>query len=158
IEYTDLKKFFAASSENPTLQQVRDAVRSIRQSKAMLLVSGDEDCRSAGSFFKNPIVSAVEADRVQTLAEKLTPGKTLPRYSAADGQVKLAAAWLVEQSGFSKGYSLGPVGISRKHTLAIVNRGGATAKDIVSLKDEIEKKVFDVWGLTLQPEPVFVGF
>jgi UDP-N-acetylmuramate dehydrogenase len=158
IEYADLKKFFAASSENPTLQQVRDAVRSIRRSKAMLLVSGDEDCRSAGSFFKNPIVSAAEADRVQTLAEKLTPGKTLPRYSVADGQVKLAAAWLVEQSGFSKGYSLGPVGISRKHTLAIVNRGGATAKDIVSLKDEIEKKVFDVWGLTLQPEPVFVGF
>jgi UDP-N-acetylmuramate dehydrogenase len=158
IEYADLKKFFAASSENPTVQQVRDAVRSIRQSKAMLLVSGDEDCRSAGSFFKNPIVSAAEADRVQALAEKLTPGKTLPRYPAADGQVKLAAAWLVEQSGFSKGYSLGPVGISRKHTLAIVNRGGATAKDIVSLKDEIEKKVFDVWGLTLQPEPVFVGF
>jgi UDP-N-acetylmuramate dehydrogenase len=158
IEYADLKKFFAASSENPTLQQVRDAVRSIRRSKAMLLVSGDEDCRSAGSFFKNPIVSAAEADRVQTLAEKLTPGKTLPRYSVADGQVKLAAAWLVEQSGFSKGYSLGPVGISRKHTLAIVNRGGATAKDILSLKDEIEKKVFDVWGLTLQPEPVFVGF
>jgi UDP-N-acetylmuramate dehydrogenase len=157
IEYADLKKFFA-SSENPTLQQVRDAVRSIRQSKAMLLVSGDEDCRSAGSFFKNPIVSAAEADRVQALAEKLTPGKTLPRYPAADGLVKLAAAWLVEQSGFSKGYSLGPVGISGKHTLAIVNRGGATAKDILALKDEIEKKVFDVWGLTLQPEPVFVGF
>ncbi|HEY5028048.1 MAG TPA: UDP-N-acetylmuramate dehydrogenase [Candidatus Angelobacter sp.] len=158
IEYADLKKFFAASSENPTLQQVRDAVRSIRQSKAMLLVSGDEDCRSAGSFFKNPIVSAAEADRVQALAEKLTPGKTLPRYPAADGQVKLAAAWLVEQSGFSKGYSLGPVGISRKHTLAIVNRGNATAKDILALKDEIEKKVFDIWGVILQPEPVFVGF
>jgi UDP-N-acetylmuramate dehydrogenase len=124
----------------------------------MLLVSGDENCRSAGSFFKNPIVSAAEADRVQALAEKLTPGKTLPRYPAADGQVKLAAAWLVEQSGFSKGYSLGPVGISRKHTLAIVNRGGATAKDILALKDEIEKNVFDIWGVILQPEPVFVGF
>jgi UDP-N-acetylmuramate dehydrogenase len=158
IEYADLKKFFAASSENPTFQQVRDAVRSIRQSKAMLIVSGDEDCRSAGSFFKNPIVSAAEADRVQALAEKLAPGKTLPRYPAADGQVKLAAAWLVEQSGLSKGYSLGPVGISRKHTLAIVNRGGATAKDILALKDEIEKNVFDIWGVILQPEPVFVGF
>jgi UDP-N-acetylmuramate dehydrogenase len=158
IEYADLKKFFAASSENPTLQQVRDAVRSIRQNKAMLIVPGDEDCRSAGSFFKNPIVSAAKADQVQALAEKLTPGKTLPRYPAADGQVKLAAAWLVEQSGFSKGYSLGPVGISRKHTLAIVNRGGATAKDILALKDEIEKNVFDIWGAILQPEPVFVGF
>jgi UDP-N-acetylmuramate dehydrogenase len=157
-EYADLKKFFAGNPESPTLQQVRDAVRSIRQSKAMLIVSGDEDCHSAGSFFKNPIVSPAEADRVRTLAETRTPGKTLPRYPAADGQVKLAAAWLVEQSGFSKSYSMGPVGISRKHTLAIVNRGGATAKDILALKDEIEKKVFDTWGVRLQPEPVFVGF
>jgi UDP-N-acetylmuramate dehydrogenase len=159
IEYADVKNFFAANKlDKPTLQQVRDAVRSIRQSKAMLLVEGDEDCRSAGSFFKNPIVSAAEANRVQALAEKHAPGKTLPRYPAPNGQVKLAAAWLVEQSGFSKGYSLGPVGISRKHSLAIVNRGGATAKDILALKEEIEKNVFDIWGVRLQPEPVFVGF
>ncbi|MGC2743787.1 MAG: UDP-N-acetylmuramate dehydrogenase [Candidatus Angelobacter sp.] len=164
IEYADIRNFFAATNfsatniERPTLQQVRDAVRSIRQSKAMLLVEGDEDCRSAGSFFKNPIVSAAEADRIQVLAEQRAPGKTMPRYPAADGQVKLAAAWLVEQSGFSKGYSVGPVGISRKHSLAIVNRGGATAKDILALKDEIEKKVFDRWGVRLQPQPVFVGF
>jgi UDP-N-acetylmuramate dehydrogenase len=159
IEYADVKNFFAATNlENPTLQQVRDAVRSIRQSKAMLLVEGDQDCRSAGSFFKNPIVSTAEADRIQALAEKRVPGKSLPRYPAANGQVKLAAAWLVEHSGFAKGYSLGSVGISHKHTLAIVNRGGATAKDILALKDEIEKKVFDAWGVRLQPEPVFVGF
>jgi UDP-N-acetylmuramate dehydrogenase len=159
IEYADVKNFFAAANvENPTLQQVRDAVRSIRQGKAMLLVAGDEDCRSAGSFFKNPIVSPAEADRIQSLAEKRAPGKTMPRYPAPDGQVKLAAAWLVEQSGFAKGYSLGPVGISRKHTLAIVNRGGATAKDILALKDAIQKKVFDLWGVSLQPEPVFMGF
>lgn len=159
IEYADLKNFFAATNvEKPTLQQVRDAVRSIRQSKAMLLVPGDEDCRSAGSFFKNPLVSEAEATRVEALAQKLAPDKKLPRYPAPDGQVKLAAAWLVEQSGFSKGYSLGPVGISRKHTLAIVNRGGATAKDILALKDAIQKKVFDVWGVSLHPEPVFVGF
>jgi UDP-N-acetylmuramate dehydrogenase len=158
IKYADLKKFFAANSDKPTLQQVRDAVRSIRQSKAMLLVNGDEDYRSAGSFFKNPIVSPAEADRVQKLAETRTPGKTLPRFPAANGQVKLAAAWLVEQSGFHKGYSLGPVGISRKHTLAIVNRSNATAKDILALKDVIEKKVFDTWGVSLQPEPVFLGF
>lgn len=159
IEYADVKNFFAVNKvDKPTLQQVRDAVRSIRQSKAMLLVEGDEDCHSAGSFFKNPIVSAKEANRIQALAEKRAPGKALPRYPAPNGQVKLAAAWLVEQSGFSKGYSLGPVGISRKHSLAIVNRGGATAKDILALKNEIERKVFDVWGVSLQPEPVFVGF
>ncbi|HEY1525333.1 MAG TPA: UDP-N-acetylmuramate dehydrogenase [Candidatus Angelobacter sp.] len=159
IEYADVKNFFAAANiEKPTLQQVRDAVRSIRQSKAMLLVAGDEDCRSAGSFFKNPLVSEAEAARIEALVQKRVPGTKLPRYPAANGQVKLAAAWLVEQSGFHKGYSMGPVGISRKHTLAIVNRGGATAKDIVALKCEIEKKVFDIWGVSLQPEPVFVGF
>ncbi|HWG38964.1 MAG TPA: hypothetical protein VN658_00340, partial [Candidatus Acidoferrales bacterium] len=124
---------------------------------AMLLVEGDEDCRSAGSFFKNPIVSAAEADRIQALAQQRAPGKTMPRYPASNGQVKLAAAWLLEQSGFAKGYSMGPVGISRKHALAIVNRGGATAKDILALKEQIEKKVFDMWGVSLQPEPVFVG-
>jgi len=159
IEYADVKNFFAAANvDKPTLQQVRDAVRSIRQSKAMLLVAGDEDCRSAGSFFKNPVVSPSEATRIEALAQKRVPDKKLPRYPGPGGQVKLAAAWLVEQSGFHKGYSLGAVGISRKHTLAIVNRGGATAKDILALKDAIQKKVFDVWGVRLQPEPVFLGF
>jgi UDP-N-acetylmuramate dehydrogenase len=159
IEYADLKKFFgAAGSGSATLQQVRDAVLSIRRSKAMLLVSGDEDCRSAGSFFKNPLVSDAEARRVEALARQRLASKTLPQYPAHDGQVKLAAAWLVEQAGFEKGYSLGPVAISRKHSLAIVNRGGATAKDIIALKDEIQAKVLDVWGVQLQPEPVFVGF
>jgi UDP-N-acetylmuramate dehydrogenase len=159
IQYADVKRFFSgAANSSPTLTQVRDAVRSIRQSKAMLIVPGDEDCRSAGSFFKNPVVSSVEADRVQTLAEQRVPARALPRYPAQDGNIKLAAAWLVEQAGFDKGYSHGAVGISRKHTLAIVNRGGAQAKDIVALKEEVQKRVFDVWGVELHPEPVFVGF
>lgn len=160
VEYADVKKFFAESSspDKLTLQQVRDAVRSIRQSKAMLIVPGDEDCRSAGSFFKNPLVSEAEAIRIEAMAQRLAPAKILPRYPGANGQVKLAAAWLVEQAGFYKGYSRGPAGISRKHSLAIVNRGGATAKDIMALKEEIQHKVFDVWGVSLHPEPVFVGF
>jgi UDP-N-acetylmuramate dehydrogenase len=160
IEYADLQKYFSeqALNEPPTLPQVRDAVRSIRQSKAMLLVTGDEDCRSAGSFFKNPLVSEAEAARIQALAEKRVPARPLPQYPAKKGKVKLSAAWLVEQSGFQKGYTRGPVGISRKHALAIVNRGGATAKDILALKEEIQHRVFDVWGVSLHPEPVFVGF
>jgi UDP-N-acetylmuramate dehydrogenase len=159
IAYADLKKFFATTpASHPSLQQVRDAVRKIRQSKAMLLVPGDEDCRSAGSFFKNPLVSVAEAARVEALAAQRVPGRVLPQFPAADGQVKLAAAWLVEQAGFHKGYSRGPVGISRKHTLAIVNRGGASAKDILAMKNEVVNKVLDVWGVRLQPEPVFVGF
>jgi UDP-N-acetylmuramate dehydrogenase len=159
IEYADLKKYFAAiGGDHPTLQQVRDAVRFIRQSKAMLLVSGDEDCRSAGSFFKNPILTVAEADRVQALAQSVAPGKHLPRYPAENGLVKLSAAWMVEQAGFYRGYARGPVGISRKHSLAIVNRGAAKASDIVALKDEVQQKVRDVWGVELHPEPVFVGF
>jgi len=159
VQYADVKRYFSdAGISSPTLQQVREAVRAIRQSKAMLLVSGDEDCRSAGSFFKNPVVAAAEADRIQALAAQRVPGKAFPRYPAQDGNVKLAAAWLVEQAGLNKGYSRGPVGISRKHSLALVNRGGATARDIVALKDEVQNKVFDVWGVQLHPEPVFVGF
>jgi UDP-N-acetylmuramate dehydrogenase len=159
LQYADIKKFFSsAGNSSPTLLEVRDAVRAIRQSKAMLLISGDEDCRSAGSFFKNPVVTPAEADRVQALAEQRMPGRVPPRYPAQDGKVKLAAAWLVEQAGFNKGYSRGPVGISSRHTLAIVNRGGAKARDIVALKDEVQEKVLDVWGVQLHPEPVFVGF
>ena len=173
IEYSDLKNYFSRGEESgspsragfardgvedpPDLQQVRDAVREIRHAKAMLIVEGDEDCRSAGSFFKNPIVSPADADRTQQLAQKIVPQKALPRYPAPEGQVKLPAAWLVEQAGFHKGYGRGPVGISSKHSLAIINRGGATAKDILALKEEIQKKVLDVWGVQLQPEPTFVG-
>lgn len=152
VEYADLKKHFTNLAE-PSLQQVRDAVRQIRQNKAMLIVAGDEDCRSAGSFFKNPLVPGTEADRIEALAHK-----PIPRYPGQDGLVKLSAAWLVEQAGFHKGYGSGPVGISRKHALAIVNRGGAKARDIIALKDEIQQKVFETWGIQLEPEPVFVGF
>jgi len=85
-------------------------------------------------------------------------GLQLPSYPAADGFRKLPAAWLVEQAGFAKGYTKGPAGISRRHALAIVNRGGATAADIIALKDEIQARVLNEFGIELQPEPVFVGF
>lgn len=160
VEYADVKKYFAEKSQvgSPTLQEVRDAVREIRRSKAMLIVEGDPDCRSAGSFFKNPLMAPADAERIETLAQKKTLGAVLPRYPGPDGLVKLPAAWLVEQAGFHKGYTRGSVGISRKHSLAIVNRGGATARDIIALKDEIQKRVLEVWGVQLQPEPELVGF
>jgi UDP-N-acetylmuramate dehydrogenase len=156
IEYRDLKNHFANHSGPPSLLEVREAVRAIRLSKAMLIVEGDEDCRSAGSFFKNPIVSQAKFAEVQTIAEKRS--LTLPSFPADDGQVKIPAAWLVEQSGFGKGFSRGPVGISRRHSLAIVNRGGALASDIVAFKAEIQRGVFDQFGIELKPEPVFIGF
>src|SRR5262249_24446508 len=139
-------------------QEVREAVRQIRLSKAMLIVPGDEDCRSAGSFFKNPIVSLSKKDEVFAIAQQRNIDRVPPTYPATEGNVKLPAAWLVEQSGFHKGYGQGPAGISRRHTLAIVNRGGAKASDIVALKNEVQRGVQETFGVELHPEPVFLGF
>ncbi|MDP9267033.1 MAG: UDP-N-acetylmuramate dehydrogenase [Acidobacteriota bacterium] len=155
IEYADLKKHFSGTGGTPSLAAVRDAVRQIRHSKAMLIMEGDPDCRSAGSFFKNPIVDAAMDARIQQLAA--ARGLTPPRFATPEG-TKLSAAWLVEQSGFQKGYTLGAVGISSKHTLAIVNRGGAKASEIMALKDEVQQRVRGTWEIELHPEPVFLGF
>ncbi|HEV2116670.1 MAG TPA: UDP-N-acetylmuramate dehydrogenase [Terriglobales bacterium] len=156
LEYADLKKYFAGGTGKPTLAQVREAVRRIRAGKAMLIVPGDEDCRSAGSFFKNPVLTS---EQHQQLSERAaTLGLQVPSYPALSAQHKVSAAWLVEHSGFAKGYNRGPVGISHKHALALVNRGGATAADVVALKDEIQQRVEETFGIQLSPEPVFVGF
>lgn len=157
LKYADLQKHFAGKRA-PTLAEVREAVRAIRLSKAMLIVPGDEDCRSAGSFFKNPIVSTAKGEEVKAAARRLNIERDPPTYPAGNGEVKLSAAWLVEQSGFHKGYGNGRAGISRRHTLAIVNRGGATARDILALKDEVQRGVAEKFGVELHPEPVMVGF
>jgi UDP-N-acetylmuramate dehydrogenase len=122
----------------------------------MLIVPGDDDCRSAGSFFKNPILTKEEHDDLVTIAQ--SKSLKVPSYPALAAQRKVSAAWLVENAGFQKGYTKGPVGISHKHALAIVNRGGASAEDVVALKSEIQRRVEDVFGIRLHPEPVFVGF
>jgi UDP-N-acetylmuramate dehydrogenase len=156
IEYADLKKHFAGFQQTPSLASTREALRRIRATKAMLITPGDEDCRSAGSFFKNPVL---ESNQFKDLTQRATAkGLQIPSYPALDAQRKVSAAWLVEHSGFSKGYSSGPVGISRKHALAIVNHGAATAADILGLKDHIQQRVEELWDIRLEPEPVFVGF
>jgi UDP-N-acetylmuramate dehydrogenase len=104
------------------------------------------------------VVPREEAVRIQALAGQQDPATRFSIYPASDGRVKLPAAWLIEHSGFSKGFARGPIAISRKHALAIVNRGGATARDIVALKNEIQYRVHDLWGILLEPEPVFLGF
>ena len=155
IQYADLKKHFSGWQETPTLVDTREAVRRIRATKAMLITPGDEDCRSAGSFFKNPVLAA---EQYQQLTERArAKGLQIPNYPALDAQQKVSAAWLVEHSGFSKGYRSGRVGISRKHALAIVNRGEATAADILGLKEHIQQRVGEIWGIELEAEPVLVG-
>jgi UDP-N-acetylmuramate dehydrogenase len=156
VHYADLQKHFAGWGKTPTLADVREAVRRIRASKAMLITPGDEDCRSAGSFFKNPVLSREQYQELTKQAA--SKGLQVPSHPALEAQRKVSAAWLVEHSGFSKGYSSGRVGISRKHALAIVNRGEATAADILALKEHIQQRVEDIWGIRLEPEPVFVGF
>ncbi len=156
LRYPDLQKFFAAGTEDPTLSDVRAAVRAIRHRKAMLIVPGEEDARSVGSFFKNPILPQTLVDELS--ARVASCGWQLPSYPAADGFRKIPAAWLVEHAGFAKGYTRGRAGISRKHALAIVNRGDATAAEIIALKEEIQARVVHEFGVRLEPEPAFVGF
>jgi UDP-N-acetylmuramate dehydrogenase len=154
--YADLARYFAAHNQaSPTLAEVRQAVRTIRAQKGMLLVDGNADCRSAGSFFKNPVVPATVVD---SLAGELGVEKrSIPAYPAQDGEVKLSAAWLIERAGFQKGYALGNAGISSRHTLALINRGGANAAEIIALRDQVTDVVASRFGVRLEPEPVWLG-
>jgi len=156
LEYADLKRHFEGRETVPNLAETREAVRHIRARKGMLIVEGDPDCRSAGSFFKNPVLSEAQQEDLRKRAE----GKhlSIPSYPALEKSQKVSAAWLVEHSGFARGYGSGCAGISSKHALAIVNRGGATAAEILGLKDQIQQRVEEIWGVRLETEPVMVGF
>jgi UDP-N-acetylmuramate dehydrogenase len=156
IAYADLKRHFAGRETSPNLAEVREAVRHIRALKGMLIVAGDPDCQSAGSFFKNPVLSEEQHEELKKRAS--ARGLTVPSYPALETRKKVSAAWLVEHSGFNKGYGSEHVGISNKHALAIVNRGGASAAEILALKEQIQDRVEEVWGVRLEPEPVMVGF
>jgi len=160
LTYADLKHCFQNHAATPSLPEVAAAVRSIRQSKGMLLVDGDPDCRGAGSFFKNPSVSHETADRIREVAARA--GISLSVYPGKGGLVKLPAAWLIEQAGFAKGYARGAAGISSRHTLALINRGdahgSATAEEILALAREIAGAVEARFGIRLEMEPEKVGF
>jgi UDP-N-acetylmuramate dehydrogenase len=137
---------------SPNVADVRDAVLSIRRKKGMVLDASDRDTHSVGSFFLNPIVDVRRHASLTSVAGP-APGFTLP-----GDRVKIPAAWLIDQAGFSKGFGSGPVGLSSKHPLAIVNRGGATARDVVTLAKRIKQTVADRFDIWLRPEPTFVGF
>jgi UDP-N-acetylmuramate dehydrogenase len=156
IAYADLQQHFAGRETRPNLAEIREAVRHIRALKGMLITPGDPNGQSAGSFFKNPVLSEEQHNDMQKRAAER--GLTIPAYPAPEKTRKVSAAWLVEHSGFSRGYGFGHVGISSKHVLAIVNRGGASAADVLALKDQIQQRVEEIWGVRLEPEPVMVGF
>ena len=156
IRYADLERHFAGRETTPDLAETREAVRHIRALKGMLIVAGDPECLSAGSFFKNPVLSESQHEDLKRRAA--ARGLIVPSYPALVTHKKVSAAWLVEHSGFTKGYGMGRAGISSKHALAIVNRGGATAAEVLALKEQIEHRVEEIWGIRLEPEPVMVGF
>ena len=152
LEYKDLREYFAGRTEI-SLSDTREAVLAIRRPKSMVIDPDDPNSRSAGSFFKNPIIPSDHAAAIAKLAQEDPPS-----FPADNGQVKVPAAWLIEKAGFVKGYAMGRAGISTNHTLAIVNLGGATADEIVRLKDLIRDVVLAAFGIILEMEPIMVGF
>ena len=155
IVYADLKTRF--KDKKPTLSETRQAVCEIRRSKGMLVRQGGPDSRSAGSFFKNPVVSMEEFERINLTASTEKLGK-IPGYPFGIQKVKVPAAWLIEHSGFGKGYRSGNAGLSMKHTLALTNRGNAAAQDILDLKETIQAGVREKFNIELVPEPSLIGF
>ena len=151
LAYADLQRRFPAGTK-PTLKEVSETVRDIRRGKGMLIVEGAPDCRSAGSFFKNPVVEVKHFAQIRAAA-----AEPVPSYPAGEGQVKLPAAWLVEHAGFGKGYVAGRAGISSRHTLALINRGGATADDVLALAGQITTAVREKFGIALEMEPMVLG-
>ena len=139
--------------------RVREAVLALRRGKGMVLDPADHDTWSAGSFFTNPVLPVTEANAVQRRADVLEAGAPMPRYPAADGQVKLSAAWLISRAGFDRGHA-GPggrVALSGRHSLALTNRGAGSTADLLALARQVRDGVRDTFGVELTPEPVLVG-
>ncbi|MFT4110427.1 UDP-N-acetylmuramate dehydrogenase [Propionicimonas sp.] len=149
VRYLELARSLGIEpGERAPMSDVREAVLALRRSKGMVLDAEDRDTWSAGSFFTNPVLDAAAADRLPADA---------PRYPQPDGRVKTSAAWLIEHAGFSRGYGAGLARVSGKHSLAITNRGGATAQDVLALARQIRDGVWHSYAVRLEPEPVLVG-
>ena len=149
LNYKDLVDHFG--DRRPSLAEVRKAVLKIRRSKSMVIDQKDPNSKSVGSFFKNPIVSLEKLRQLQVRYPEAP-------YFEFGNKVKIPAAWLIGEAGFQKGHVSGKAGISTKHNLALINRGGARAADIIALESEISDEVASRFGIRLVPEPVFIGF
>jgi UDP-N-acetylmuramate dehydrogenase len=150
IRYPELQRYVDEHGI-ADLKGVRGAVIAIRKRKGMVIDRTDPDTRSDGSFFMNPVLTAEEYD---DFALRAPDAPHFP--TGAD--VKLSAAWLIEHAGFHKGYAHRNVGLSTKHTLAVVNRGGGTAAEVLELVEMIQGRVREEFGVEIHPEPNFVGF
>lgn len=150
VRYLELAaRLGVAPGERAPAADVRAAVLDLRRGKGMVLDPHDPDSASAGSFFTNPVLDAEAAARLPAEA---------PRFDAGQGRIKTSAAWLIARSGFAPGYGLpGRAALSTKHVLALTNRGGASAADLVELARTVRAGVREHFGIELVPEPVLIG-
>jgi UDP-N-acetylmuramate dehydrogenase len=149
LRYAELARALDAPvGGSAPLADVREAVLALRRRKGMVIDPDDADSVSAGSFFTNPIL--------EPEAFAAIPGSP-PAFPEPDGRIKTSAAWLIERAGFARGHGTGRAGISAKHTLALVNRGGATTAELMGLAREIAASVRATFGVELAPEPALVG-
>jgi UDP-N-acetylmuramate dehydrogenase len=150
VRYAELARTLGVGTgDRVPADEVRAAVLDLRRRKGMVLDPADHDTWSAGSFFTNPRLPAADSAR-------LLPADA-PRWPEPDGRVKTSAAWLIERSGFGKGYGDGAVRLSGKHTLAVTNRGGATTRELLALARTVRDGVRERFGIALVNEPVLVG-
>ncbi|MFN8141112.1 MAG: UDP-N-acetylmuramate dehydrogenase [Solirubrobacterales bacterium] len=159
VEYAQLAGALEVEvGERVPLPVARETVLELRRSKSMVVDPADPDSVSAGSFFTNPLLDLAGMADLTARAEELFGADDLPPgYPAPEGLAKTSAAWLIERSGFTRGFGDGPIGLSRNHTLAIVNRGGGTTAELVAFAHGIADRVKEIFGVALVPEPVFVG-
>ncbi len=161
VRYADLAaQLGVAVGSRVPLGEAREAVLAQRRRRGMVLDATDHDTWSCGSFFTNPILSASEFEALEARVAGRLAGEAPapPRFADTDGNVKTSAAWLIEKAGFSKGYGMpGPAALSTKHTLAVTNRGSATASDVAALARTVRDGVRDAFGITLVNEPALVG-
>jgi UDP-N-acetylmuramate dehydrogenase len=156
IAYAELERELRARGHvKPSLADVRETVLALRRSKSMLIDANDPNTRSCGSFFTNPVLTPDDFTKFSFRADG--EGE-VPRFPQSDGRIKLAAGWLIEHAGFSRGMNDGRVGLSEKHALALVARSDAKARDVVAFARRIRTTVFERFGVELVPEPVFWGF
>ena len=156
VAYRELEERLTANAA-PTIGDVRDAILAIREGKGLLIRERIEYLKSAGSFFKNPVVTAEEYEGIARVVEG-TGGFTNWSWPMESGTVKLSAACLIQCAGFHRGYRKGALGISPHHSLIMVNLGEALAREIIGFATEVRKCVYERFGVTLVPEVCLIGF